>query len=130
RLGPHRLPLIGRADWNDCLNLNCFSTTPGESFQTTTSKDGVTAESVFIAGLFVLAAREMVQLAQLTESDATVYMPDAARYRAAAEEMTAAVCDAGWDGSWFRRAYDDFGRPVGSQENDEGQIYIEPQGMC
>jgi cellobiose phosphorylase len=24
-LGPHKLPLIGRADWNDCLNLNCFS---------------------------------------------------------------------------------------------------------
>ena len=34
-LGPHGLPLIGRADWNDCLNLNCFSKTPGESFQTT-----------------------------------------------------------------------------------------------
>ena len=33
-LGPHKLPLIGRADWNDCLNLNCFSTEPGESFQT------------------------------------------------------------------------------------------------
>jgi len=125
RMGPHRLPLIGRADWNDCLNLNCFSTTPGESFQTTTNKEGVTAESVFIAGLFVLAAAEMVQLAQLTGDGA-----GAARYRAAAEEMTAVVCDAGWDGSWFRRAYDDFGRPVGSQENDEGQIYIEPQGMC
>jgi len=125
RMGPHRLPLIGRADWNDCLNLNCFSTTPGESFQTTTNKEGVTAESVFIAGLFVLAATEMVQLAQLTGDGA-----GAARYRAAAEEMTAVVCDAGWDGSWFRRAYDDFGRPVGSQENDEGQIYIEPQGMC
>src|SRR5690554_3655404 len=30
-LGPHGLPLIGRADWNDCLNLNCFSENPGES---------------------------------------------------------------------------------------------------
>ena len=125
RLGPHRLPLIGRADWNDCLNLNCFSTTPGESFQTTTNKDGVTAESVFIAGLFVLAAAEMVQLAQLTGNEA-----DAATYRAAAETMTSTVRDFGWDGAWFRRAYDDFSRPIGSQENDEGQIYIEPQGMC
>ena len=125
RLGPHRLPLIGRADWNDCLNLNCFSTTPGESFQTTTSKDGVTAESVFIAGLFVLAAEEMVQLAQLTGNE-----PDTAFYRDAAEAMTSTVRDSGWDGAWFRRAYDDFGRPVGSQENSEGQIYIEPQGMC
>ena len=57
RLGPHGLPLIGRADWNDCLNLNCFSDTPGQSFQTTTNKEGKVAESVFIAGLFVLAGQ-------------------------------------------------------------------------
>lgn len=31
--GPHGLPLIGRADWNDCLNLNCFSTTPGSTLR-------------------------------------------------------------------------------------------------
>ncbi len=59
RLGPHGLPLIGRADWNDCLNLNCFSETPGESFQTTENREGGVAESVFIAGLFVLAAEEL-----------------------------------------------------------------------
>ena len=63
RLGPHGLPLIGRADWNDCLNLNCFSDTPGQSFQTTTNKDGKVAESVFIAGLFVLAAKELAAIA-------------------------------------------------------------------
>ncbi len=57
RMGPHGLPLIGRADWNDCLNLNCFSETPGESFQTTENHgEGKIAESVFIAGQFVLAA--------------------------------------------------------------------------
>ena len=44
RLGPHGLPLIGRADWNDCLNLNCFSDTPGQSFQTTTNKEGKVAD--------------------------------------------------------------------------------------
>ncbi|MGA9398361.1 MAG: glycosyl transferase, partial [Anaerolineaceae bacterium] len=49
RLGPHNLPLIGRADWNDCLNLNCFSDSPGQSFQTTTNTDGKIAESIFIA---------------------------------------------------------------------------------
>ena len=53
-LGPHGLPLIGRADWNDCLNLNCFSEEPGESFQTTGNREGRTAESVFIAGMFAL----------------------------------------------------------------------------
>ncbi len=61
RLGPHGLPLIGRADWNDCLNLNCFSETPGESFQTTTNKSGGVAESVFIAALFVLAGLELAE---------------------------------------------------------------------
>ena len=62
RLGPHGLPLIGRADWNDCLNLNCFSEEPGESFQTTENREGGVAESVFIAGLFVLAATELADL--------------------------------------------------------------------
>ena len=62
RLGPHGLPLIGRADWNDCLNLNAFSDEPGQSFQTTTNKEGTVAESVFIAGLFVFAANELAGL--------------------------------------------------------------------
>lgn len=125
RLGPHKLPLIGRADWNDCLNLNCFSTTPGESFQTTTNQDGVTAESVFIGGLFVLAAEEMAQIAHEYGQEA-----EAEDYRAARELMKAAVDKAGWDGAWFRRAYDNFSRPIGSHWNEEGQIFIEPQGMC
>src|SRR6185503_3498672 len=64
RLGPHGLPLIGRADWNDCLNLNCFSDTPGEPFQITENVTGGTAESVFIAGQFVLAAKELAAIAE------------------------------------------------------------------
>ncbi len=125
RLGPHGLPLIGRADWNDCLNLNCFSDAPGESFQTTTNQDGRTAESVFIAGMFVLAAREMAALAKCKGEDG-----EADRYRAAACRMEATVREHGWDGEWFLRAYDDFGRKVGSRECEEGQIFIEPQGFC
>jgi len=125
RLGPHRLPLAGRADWNDCLNLNCFSDTPGESFQTTTNKEGKVAESVFIAGLFVLAAKEMADL-----SDARRKGGDAKRYRAEAERMEATVREHGWDGEWFLRAYDALGRKVGSKECAEGQIFIESQGMC
>ena len=141
RLGPHGLPLIGRADWNDCLNLNCFSETPGESFQTTTNREGKVAESVFIAGLFVLAAQEMAQIAdgrwQIANanrgrSDATssfVVRPSSF-YSESAAKMEATVLAHGWDGEWFRRAYDAFGEPVGSAECDEGQIFIEPQGMC
>lgn len=120
RLGPHGLPLIGRADWNDCLNLNCFSETPGESFQTTENRPGGQAESVFLAGLFVLAADELAALVP----------DDAPGLRDAAGAMRAAVGAHGWDGAWFRRAYDHHGAPVGSATNDEGRIYVEAQGMC
>jgi cellobiose phosphorylase len=44
--------------------------------------------------------------------------------------MRATVLEHGWDGGWFLRAYDFFGGRVGSQENRDGQIYIEPQGYC
>ncbi len=136
RLGPNNLPLIGRADWNDCLNLNCFSDTPGQSFQTTTNKDGLVAESVFIAGLFVLACSEMEEIAdhyvegQKSNGSPTFDLQPAAFYSKAASEMESTVWQAGWDGDWFRRAYDDFGHVLGSKENTEGQIFIEPQGIC
>ncbi|MDM8532272.1 glycosyl transferase [Anaerolineales bacterium HSG25] len=125
RLGPHNLPLIGRADWNDCLNLNAFSDEPGESFQTTTNKEGKVAESIFIAGLFAYAANEMAELAEAYNRP-----EDAQYYKEQADKMTQATLDQGWDGEWFLRAYDDFGDKVGSNENDEGKIFIEPQGMC
>jgi cellobiose phosphorylase len=125
RRGPQGLPLIGRADWNDCLNLNCFSDTPGQSFQTTTNKDGKVAESVFIAGLFILAVEEMIAIAQHLEKK-----DEAALYDKAAKEMEEIVWAYGWDGDWFRRAYDDFGNPIGSKICKEGKIFVEPQGMC
>jgi len=125
RIGPHGLPLIGRADWNDCLNLNCFSETPGESFQTTENQPGGVAESVFIAGLFTLAAKELAAIAAYTGRSA-----EAEAYRADAEKMAVATAEHGWDGEWFLRAYDHFGNPVGSAKNAEGQIFLEPQGMC
>jgi len=132
RLGPHGLPLIGRADWNDCLNLNCFSDTPGESFQTTTNKDGRVAESVFIAALFVLAARELADIAEryLPARPEDLRDTDAKGYREAADRMQETVCKYGWDGEWFLRAYDDNGKKVGSNECEEGKIFIEPQGFC
>ena len=125
RLGPHGLPLIGRADWNDCLNLNCFSDTPGESFQTTANRTGGVAESVFIAALFILAAREVADIAERRDLPS-----DAADYRAAADTMARAITEHGWDGAWFRRAYDYVGNVVGSAVNAEGSIFVEPQGFC
>jgi cellobiose phosphorylase len=123
--GPHGLPLIGRADWNDCLNLNCFSTDPNESFQTCGNIDGRVAESVLIAGMFVYIGRDYVELCRRTGRDSEAV---AAEEHIAA--MKQAVLDHGYDGEWFLRAYDDSGQKIGSKENEEGQIFIEPQGFC
>ena len=123
--GPHGLPLIGRADWNDCLNLNCFSEHPGESFQTFGPSEGPVAESVFIAGMFVKYGEEYAQLCELMgDSQEAAY----AREQAAA--MYDTILKSGWGGDWFPRAYDAHSHKVGSRECEEGQIYIEPQGFC
>lgn len=124
-LGPHQLPLIGRADWNDCLNLNCFSKEPGESFQTTGPSEGPVAESVFIAGMFVRYGREYAHIHQLLGNNF-----EAIRAEKAVDAMYDAILKSGWDGEWFLRAYDAFGEKVGSSENTEGKIFIEPQGFC
>ena len=124
-LGPHGLPLIGRADWNDCLNLNCFSDTPGESFQTCANYESHKAESVFIAGMFVKYAKEYGDLCELLGN-----AEEKERAYQASEAMYQTILTAGWDGEWFLRAYDAFGEKIGSKECEEGQIFIEPQGFC
>ncbi len=125
-LGPHGLPLIGRADWNDCLNLNCFSNDPNESFQTTENKsEGSRAESLMIAGQFVICGRDYADLCRHLGMNA-----EADRALRHVEAMVKAVKKHGWDGQWYLRAYDYFGRKVGSSENKEGKIFVESQGWC
>lgn len=125
-VGPHGLPLIGRADWNDCLNLNCYSTTPGESFQTANNgTDGLTAESIFIAGMFAFIGPEYVELCRRTGDQA-----EAERAETEIQKMKQKVLEHGYDGDWFLRAYDAQGNKVGSDTCEEGKIFIEPQGMC
>ncbi len=123
--GPHGLPLIGRADWNDCLNLNCFSEHSGESFQTSGPSEGPVAESVFIGGMFVKYSEEYAQICDLTG-----LTEEAAQIRAEGSLMEQAILKYGWDGEWFVRAYDALGNKVGSRDCEEGQIFIEPQGFC
>jgi Cellobiose phosphorylase len=125
-LGPHKLPLIGHADWNDCLNLNCFSNDPNESFQTTENKtEGSKAESVMIAGLFVLYGRDYIELCIKTGRNT-----EAERARKHVDAMVDNIKKHGWDGEWFIRAYDFYGRKIGSNDNEESKIFIESQGMC
>ena len=136
-LGPHKLPLIGRADWNDCLNLNCFSWDPNESFQTTENNSvGSKAESLMIAGLFVVCGKDYVELCQQLSSktsntsQSSIYSAEAARAQKEIDAMIAAVKKDGWDGEWYLRAYDFYGNKIGSNECEEGKIFIESQGWC
>ncbi|MGB5172910.1 MAG: glycosyl transferase [Eudoraea sp.] len=124
-LGPHKLPLIGRADWNDCLNLNCFSEDPNESFQTTENEKGGVAESLMIAGLFVVYGKEYVKLCRQIGKN-----KEADEAQLHVEAMIDAVEEHGWDGEWYLRAYDHFGKKIGTSENEEGKIFIESQGWC
>ncbi len=124
--GPHGLPLIGRADWNDCINLNCFSAEPGESFQTVQNKgDGKVAESIFIAGLFVFVAKDYIELLNRIGQN-----QEAKLAQDEVDKMTKVTMEFGYDKDWFLRAYDAFSNKVGSCECEEGKIFIEPQGMC
>ena len=126
-LGPHRLPLIGRADWNDCLNLNCFSWDPNESFQTTeNNSEGSQAESLMIAGLFVFCGKQYVELCRHIGG----HEAEADRAQKCIDDMVEAVKQHGWDGEWYLRAYDFYGNKIGSNENKEGKIFIESQGFC
>lgn len=124
-IGPHGLPLIGRADWNDCLNLNCFSKDPSESFQTCSNFESGKAESIFIAGMFVKYGKEYCELCELIGNN-----EEANRIRNEVKKMESNILTNGWDGDWFLRAYDAFEQKVGSKECEEGKIFIEPQGMC
>lgn len=123
--GVHGLPLIGRADWNDCLNLNAYSDDPDESFQTCENRGGNRAESVLIAGIFAFIAPDWAELCRRTGR-----LEESARIERELELTEKAVIDHGWDGSWYLRAYDDHMNPVGTSEDSEGKIFIEPQGFC
>ena len=130
-VGPHGLPLAMRADWNDCINLSCFSSEPGESFQTSTSpkygedKYSKVAESVMVAALFTYAGPNFVDLCRYKGDDG-----ESVKAQAEIDKMKKNIMDYGFDGDWFLRAYDDFGKKMGSKECEEGKIFIEPQGFA
>jgi len=123
--GPHGLPLIGRADWNDCLNLNCFSKTPGESFQTTANYESGIAESVLIAAIFAFVGPDYAEICRRKGLE-----EEAVRADKAVAAMIEIINAHGWDGNWFLRAYDAMGKKIGSRECGDGQIFIESNGFA
>ncbi|MCP5541468.1 MAG: glycosyl transferase [Akkermansiaceae bacterium] len=102
--GRHGLPLLGFADWNDTVNL------PGD------------AESLMIANLYGAALDETIALCEF-RGDSEL----AEQYRADYAAMKAAFNEHGWDGAWWRRYYTEVGEPVGSAQNEAGQIYANGQ---
>ena len=131
-LGPHGLPLAMRADWNDCINLSCYSDTPGESFQTYTNPKfkaeggySKVAESVMVAALFTYVGPTYVGILKHLGKDA-----EAAKAQAEIDKMKKNVMESAFDGDWFLRAYDANGNKMGSKECEEGKIFIEPQGFA
>ena len=78
-----------------------------------------------IAGLFCKACDDMASLLQ------HLHRPDeAAAYLKNSSSMRETIYGHGWDGEWFLRAYDSYGKKLGSTENEEGKIFIESQGWC
>lgn len=108
--GPHNIALAGRADWNDTLNLD-------------TGK-GI-AESVFTSMLFCRAAMEMIELSRyLGRRDSEI------KYIDMYEQMKNAINETCWDGEWYKRAFDDDSKPLGSKENTFGKIFINSQSWA
>ena len=99
--GPHGLPLIGSADWNDGYNR--------------VGKEG-RGESVFVGWLLHAVLSDFAPLA-----DARGDTARATRYRKERERLSG-MLELAWDGDWYRRAYFDDGTPLGSAQNDEGRI--------
>ena len=106
-VGDHGIPLLGFADWNDCVNL------PGK------------AESMFNACLYGLGLREMIELCEHLGLDDL-----AERYRGDHAEMREQVNEVAWDGDWYVRYFTEQGEALGSRNNAHGAIYTNAQSWA
>jgi cellobiose phosphorylase len=104
-LGRHRLPIMGAADWNDCLTL-----------------DGKKGESVLVAMMLVAAAKEMINLAKIGKR-----YKDIKFYQEVSDVMTRRINKSSWTGKWYLRAFSQMGKPVGTPKDKYGKIYLEVQ---
>ncbi|MFH0940006.1 MAG: glycosyl transferase [Planctomycetota bacterium] len=101
-LGKHGLPLLGFADWNDCLN----------------AADG--CESVFTASLYCAAAKAVAELYRADGDER-----NAQRCFKRAQTMADRINKFCWDGQWYSRLILNDGRRVGAKNSPYGKIYIE-----
>jgi len=120
-VGPHGLPLSKFADWNDCLNM--------------LGKNGK-AESILVGMMLVAACREIVKMQENIGKKLEIrpclpagrnWKLEIRKYKEIANGMREVINKVAWDGDWYKRAFDDKGKPVGSRRNKEGKIFLETQ---
>jgi cyclic beta-1,2-glucan synthetase len=100
--GRHNLPLIGAGDWNDGMDR---------------IGDEGRGESVWLGWFVITIAKAF---SGLNRRIGQPRMADSWSQRAG--DLLHHMEAAGWDGGWYRRAFDDDGHPWGSSENLECRI--------
>lgn len=103
-LGKHNLPLLGFADWNDCMNL-----APG-------------AESIFNASLYARALLEMMDICEVIGDKKSVE-----KYKTWYNDVKNALNEHAWDGKWWVRWFGKDGEAYGTNKAKYGKIYCNSQ---
>ncbi|MDD2728627.1 glucoamylase family protein [Malikia sp.] len=107
RVGAHGLPLMGGGDWNDGMNR--------------VGHEG-RGESVWLGWFLCRLVADFAPLARARGDQAR-----ASRWESAAQGWQSVLNGSSWDGQWFKRAYFDDGRALGSQANAECRIDLIAQ---
>ncbi len=100
--GENGLPKIGSGDWNDGLN------TVGNN------KKG---ESVWLGFFLYNILDKFIKICEIKQDFEKIN-----KYEEIKIKLKKALNTSGWDGRWFRRAYMDDGKPIGSADNEECRI--------
>ena len=100
--GEHGLPKIGTGDWNDGFN--------------TVGNKGK-GESVWLGFFLYLVLKNFIPIANMQGEHET-----SRKYDTIANNLQKNLNSYAWDGRWFKRAYTDDGKALGSIENEECRI--------
>jgi len=101
------LPLILNGDWNEALDH--------------LGREGK-GESIWLAMFLVYVMKRFIVL---FNDSSTQQIKE--KFMREIENLTTVINTCAWDGEWYHRAFSDDGRPVGSERNEKGQIFLLPQ---
>ncbi len=105
--GEHGLPLLWNGDWNDALDM---------------AGDKGKGESIWLAQFLYYSLNELVYILEKKNDQARIET-----YQTVADELRENLEACHWDGEWFLRAFDDQGRKLGTQTEDDAFIYLNTQ---